>query len=49
MIFSSSAFPLRANDPDLFKRWKYGGIQELGEHAGDGASAELACTVQHQG
>ena len=39
----------RANDPDLFKRWKYGGIQELGEHAGDGASAELACTVQHQG
>ena len=22
---------LRANDPDLFKRWLYGGIQDLGE------------------
>ena len=21
---------LRANDPDLFKRWLYGGIQDLG-------------------
>ena len=21
----------RANDPDLFKRWKYGGIEDLGE------------------
>ena len=24
---------LRANDPDLFKRWLYGGIQDLGEPA----------------
>ena len=24
---------LRANDPDLFKRWLYGGIQGLGEPA----------------
>ena len=24
---------LRANDPDLFKRWLYGGIQDLGEAA----------------
>ena len=39
----------RANDADLFKRWLDGGIQELGEHAGDRASAELACTVHHQG
>ena len=23
----------RVNDPDLFKRWLYGGIQDLGEHA----------------
>ena len=23
----------RANDPDLFKRWLYGGIEELGEPA----------------
>ena len=23
----------RANDPDLFKRWLYGGIQDLGETA----------------
>ena len=23
----------RANDPDLFKRWLYGGIQDLGEPA----------------
>ena len=22
---------LRANDPDLFKRWLYGGIEDLGE------------------
>ena len=22
---------LQANDPDLFKRWLYGGIQDLGE------------------
>ena len=33
MIFSSSAFPLRANDPELFKRWLYSGIQDLGEPA----------------
>ena len=33
MIFSSSAFPLRGNDPDTFKRWLYGGIQDLGEPA----------------
>ena len=24
---------LQANDPDLFKRWPYGGIQDLGEPA----------------
>ena len=24
---------LRANDPDLFKRWLYGGIEDLGESA----------------
>ena len=23
----------RSNDPDLFKRWLYGGIQDLGEPA----------------
>ena len=22
---------LRANDPDLFKRWLYGGVQDIGE------------------
>ena len=33
MILSSSAFQLRASDPDLFKRWLYGGIQDLGEPA----------------
>ena len=24
---------LRGNDPDLFKRWLYGGIEDLGEPA----------------
>ena len=24
---------LRANDPDLFKRWLFGGIEDLGEPA----------------
>ena len=24
---------LQANDPDTFKRWLYGGIQDLGEQA----------------
>ena len=24
---------LRANDPELFKRWLYGGIEDLGEPA----------------
>ena len=24
---------LQANDPDLFKRWLYGGIEDLGEPA----------------
>ena len=24
---------LRANDPDLFKSWLYGGIEDLGESA----------------
>ena len=24
---------LRANDPDLFKRWLYGGVEDLGEPA----------------
>ena len=24
---------IRANAPDLFKRWLWGGIEELGEHA----------------
>ena len=24
---------LRTNDPDLFKRWLYGGIEDLGEPA----------------
>ena len=24
---------LRVNDPDLFKRWLYGGIEDLGESA----------------
>ena len=33
MISSSSAFPLRTNAPDSFKRWLYGGIQDLGEPA----------------
>ena len=33
MILSSSAFPLRANAPDTFRRWLYGGIQDLGEPA----------------
>ena len=28
-----SGLVLRANDPDLFKRWLYGGIQDLGEPA----------------
>ena len=26
-------YALRANDPDLFKRWLYGGIEDLGEAA----------------
>ena len=26
---------LRANDPDLFKRWLSGGIEALGEPSGD--------------
>ena len=26
---------LRANDPDLFKRWLSGGIEDLGEPSGD--------------
>ena len=33
MIFSSSAFQLLTNDPDLFTRWLSGGIQDLGEPA----------------
>ena len=33
MISFSSAFPLSAYAPDTFKRWLYGGIQDLGEPA----------------
>ena len=33
MVNSRSSFPLRANDPDTFKQWLYGGIQDLGKPA----------------
>ena len=32
---------LQANDPDSFKRWLYGGVQDLGEQAVTGAAAGL--------
>ena len=30
-LFGELVASLRANDPDLFKRWLYGGIKGLGE------------------
>ena len=33
MVNSRSSFPLRANDPDTFKKWLYGGIQDIGKPA----------------
>ena len=32
-LFAELVAALLANDPDLFKRWLYGGIQDLGEPA----------------
>ena len=32
-LLSELVAALRADDPDLFKRWLYGGIQALGEPA----------------
>lgn len=32
-LLAELAAVLRANDPDLFKRWLYGGIEDLGEPA----------------
>ena len=32
-LFTELVAALRANDPDTFKRWLYGGIQDLGEPA----------------
>ena len=33
LLLAKLVAALRANDPDLFKRWLYGGIQDLGEPA----------------
>ena len=33
---------LQANDPDTFKRWLYGGIQDLGEPM---AEAQAVCPL----
>ena len=33
MLLSELVFALRANDPDTFKRWLAGGIQDLGKPA----------------
>ena len=33
MLLEELLAALRANDPDTFKRWLYGGIQDLGESA----------------
>ena len=33
LLLAALVAALRANDPDLFKRWLYGGIQDLGEPA----------------
>ena len=33
LLLAELVAALRANDPDLFKRWLYGGIQDLGEPA----------------
>ena len=32
-LLSDLVAALQANDPDTFKRWLYGGIQDLGEPA----------------
>ena len=32
-LFTELVAALRANDPDTFKRWLYGGIQDLGKPA----------------
>ena len=32
-LLAEQVAALQANDPDLFKRWLYGGIQDLGEAA----------------
>ena len=34
MILKAFGLFLITNDPDLFKRWLYGGIEDLGEPAG---------------
>ena len=33
LLLAELVAALRANNPDLFKRWLYGGIQDLGEPA----------------
>ena len=33
LLLSGLVAALQANDPDTFKRWLYGGIQDLGEPA----------------
>jgi hypothetical protein len=33
LLMAQLVAALRANDPDLFKRWLYGGIEDLGEPA----------------
>ena len=33
LLLAELVAALRANDPDLFKRWLYGGIEDLGEPA----------------
>ena len=40
---------LQANDPDTFKRWLYGGIEDLGEPAVTELQLELAGPLYHQG
>jgi len=40
---------LQANDPDTFKRWLYGGIQDMGEPSRDGATGGLVGRLHHQG
>jgi len=33
LLLSELVFPLRANDPEIFKRWLAGGIYDLGKPA----------------